>query len=289
MGKARQNKVQRIHGNKATKKNAKHAVNRLDAKTPNAKTKPLPSKKVPHVQSSQVPEVPFQSTHCTLLIGEGDFSFALSLQNAHACTILTCTTFESREVLLTKYPQAEAHITALEAAEQKVLYSIDATKLGRLGGGGVALRKLRWDRIVFNFPHVGGLTKDVNRQVRANQELLVKFFEAAKPLLAPGGLIVVTIFDGEPYELWGIRNLVRHAGMVVERSMRFQAKQYPGYRHARTLGNLRGETGWKGEARPARMFLFGLPDEGGRRGEPNTGKRRKNVDSDSEEEGEDAA
>ena len=51
----------------------------------------------------------------------------------------------------------------------KVEYGVDATKLGRPGGGGKDIRKGGWDRIVFNFPHIGGLTKDVNRQVRANQ------------------------------------------------------------------------------------------------------------------------
>ena len=31
------------------------------------------------------------------------------------------------------------------------------------------MKKGGFDRVVFNFPHVGGLTKDVNRQVRHNQ------------------------------------------------------------------------------------------------------------------------
>lgn len=113
-----------------------------------------------------------------------------------------------------------------------------------------------WDMICFNFPHVGGLSTDVNRQVRANQELLVAFFKACLPLLSSPvesdegeeswlssdssdsrddndddagsdsgtgrkrrnvrtvpGQILVTLFEGEPYTLWNIRDLARHAGM----------------------------------------------------------------------------
>lgn len=81
--------------------------------------------------------------------------------------IATC--LDTRSVLLEKYPQAEAHIDALLAAaedkgEVKVLYGVDATKLG-----GKEVKRGGFDRIAFNFPHVGGLTKDVNRQVRYNQ------------------------------------------------------------------------------------------------------------------------
>ena len=125
----------------------------------------------------------------------------------------------------------------------------------------------------FNFPHVGGLTKDVNRQVRANQgwsyqksphtlandwpsELLVGFFKSGLGLLSSNGRLVVTIFEGEPYELWNIRDLARHVGLRVERSFVFQAAAYPEYHHARTLGSIEGGGGWKGEDRQARTYIF---------------------------------
>lgn len=81
--------------------------------------------------------------------------------------IATC--LDTRSTLLEKYPQAGAHIDALlvaagDSGEVKVLYGVDATKLG-----GKEVKRGGFDRIVFNFPHVGGLTKDVNRQVRYNQ------------------------------------------------------------------------------------------------------------------------
>lgn len=89
----------------------------------------------------------------------------------------------------------------------------------------------------------------------------MSFFTSATPLLAPTGTIVVTIFDGEPYTLWNVRDLARHAGLAVERSFRFDAAAYPGYAHARTLGNVEGHgSAWKGETRPARSYVFCLPE-----------------------------
>lgn len=80
-------------------------------------------------------------------------------------------------------PTTRPTVENRQTSSVSVHYGIDATKISS------AHRKhLRrhgpFTKIVFNFPHVGGLSTDVNRQVRANQELLVNFFNAAKPLLS---------------------------------------------------------------------------------------------------------
>ena len=187
---------------------------------------------------------------------------------------------------------------------------------GKRGGEGAGvIRGGPWDIICFNFPHVGGLSTDVNRQVRSNQELLVSFFKTCVPLLSipdpngdkhleaflssseddddedeygdededdqtsglkqkkknkstprtEPGQILVTIFEGEPYTLWNIRDLARHAGLRVVQSFKFPWSNYPGYAHARTLGDIEaknggGRGGWKGEERDARTFIFEIKD-----------------------------
>jgi 25S rRNA (uracil2634-N3)-methyltransferase len=119
--------------------------------------------------------------------------------------------------------------------------------------------------------------------------MLVSFFKAVKPLLAPHGTVIVTLFEGEPYTLWNIRDLARHSGLEVQRSFRFQADAYPGYAHARTLGNLEGGGGWKGEERLSRSYVFqhkGAADVVQKQ-QAKTNKRKKMEESDDEDSDED--
>lgn len=111
-------------------------------------------------------------------------------------------------------------------------------------------------------------------------ELLVGFFKSALPLLAPDGAIVVTIFEGEPYTLWNVRDLARHVGLKIERSFKFEAKVYPGYKHSRTLGNIIGGGGWKGEDRPSRTYILVVRDRDNGLGPIKQEKESKNDDED---------
>ena len=140
----------------------------------------------------------------------------------------------------------------------------------------------------------------MNRQVRANQELLVGFFKSAIPLLrsswttshkdageeseAGGPTILVTLFAGQPYELWNVRDLARHVGLVVQRSFRFEWGVYPGYEHRRTLGNVEGGGGWKGEERSARTFIFEMPEVDDWRKVREKQLRKATEDEDEDEE-----
>lgn len=257
-------------------------------------TKPKPSTSTPPKQvptRPQEPTIPFSPEDAILLVGEGDLSFSASLVEHHYCENITATVLEaSEDDLKTKYPHVGENIAKIEAEGSKVVYGVDARKMGPFTNkkGKDAVGTM--DRIIFNFPHVGGKSTDVNRQVRYNQELLVDFFKRALLSLAPRGTIIVTLFEGEPYTLWNIRDLGRHSGLQVERSFRFQASAYPGYHHARTLGvvkNKQGDVGggWKGEDRAARSYVFVRKDEVPK---PVSRKRRRslgNGEDDSSDEG----
>lgn len=243
-------------------------------------------------------------------MGEADLSFARSLIEHHSCVNVTATVLEKDiEELKGKYPHVVENISAVEKGGGKVVYGIDAMRMGAWTEGGNSVGSQRvgsMDTVAFNFPHVGGKSTDVNRQVRYNQgtedsisliriladnngtELLVAFFKRVMPSVAPGGSIIVTLFEGEPYTLWNIRDLARHSGLQVERSFRFQASAYPGYRHARTLGVVKSKTGqpgagWKGEDRPARSYIFIRKGEEPRNLASNSKRKREETSSDEDD------
>lgn len=119
------------------------------------------------------------------------------------------------------------------------------------------------------------------------------FFKVALPCLAPStpnstSSIVVTLFEGEPYTLWNIKDLARHAGLQVEKSFKFQAKAYPGYKHARTLGVVKSkngeEGGWRGEERSSRSYVFVRKGEATPPGQSSKGNSKEDDSSEDEDD-----
>jgi 25S rRNA (uracil2634-N3)-methyltransferase len=102
--------------------------------------------------------IPFNVSDNILLIGEGNFSFAVALLR-HPPTPLEhlppanviATAFDTEEECYAKYPDAEACVRVLREKGAQVLFGIDATKLEKTS----ALKGRTFDRIVWNFPHAG--------------------------------------------------------------------------------------------------------------------------------------
>lgn len=138
-----------------------------------------------------------------------------------------------------------------------------------------------FDVIMFNFPHTGAGINDQNRNVIAHQKLMISFFKSClggegevnntttrngnrnqnhnnyqqSSILNPqNGTIVVTLFNGLPYDLWNIRSLAKECGLTVRQSGTFNWSQYPGYSHRLTTGT--GDTNKKSQTREARTYVF---------------------------------
>jgi 25S rRNA (uracil2634-N3)-methyltransferase len=102
--------------------------------------------------------IPFKALDNILLVGEGNFSFAVALLQ-HPPTPLdnlppaniTATAFDTEEECYTKYPDAEQNVRVLREKGAHVLFGVDATTLEKTS----ALKRRVFDRIVWNFPHAG--------------------------------------------------------------------------------------------------------------------------------------
>jgi 25S rRNA (uracil2634-N3)-methyltransferase len=95
---------------------------------------------------------PFSPTDKILLVGEGNFSFARSLLLSPLPPHnITATAYDSEDECYTKYPDAHEIVRGLRETGVCVLFGIDATRLEKCAG----LKRRRWDRVVWNFPHAG--------------------------------------------------------------------------------------------------------------------------------------
>ncbi|KAG8996718.1 hypothetical protein FRB94_011551 [Tulasnella sp. JGI-2019a] len=143
--------------------------------------------------------IPFEKDDRILLIGEGNFSFALSLLTHHlpantrlAAQNLTATSFDTEPEIHRKYPQdAATNVEALRKAGVNVLCSVDATKLAANKDIKLLLKETNggengWNKVVFNFPHAGAGITDQDRNIATNQKLLLGFLKSVAPLLSKG-------------------------------------------------------------------------------------------------------
>jgi 25S rRNA (uracil2634-N3)-methyltransferase len=101
---------------------------------------------------------PFGASDRILLIGEGNFSFAVALLRHPPPSLdhlppanVTATALDTEEACHAKYPDAEQNIRLLREMGTHVLFGVDATRLEKTS----ALKGKVFDRIVWNFPHAG--------------------------------------------------------------------------------------------------------------------------------------
>ena len=100
--------------------------------------------------------IPFKATDRILLIGEGNFSFTVALFKRQGLEKLSpsnvfATVNDSEEVCVRKYDDARKNVDLLRAKGVNVLFDVDATALEKCS----ALAGKRFDRVVWNFPHLG--------------------------------------------------------------------------------------------------------------------------------------
>lgn len=154
----------------------------------------------PKTKNTQIqrPLIPFNPNDRIMLIGEGDFSYSMSIisEDLIKPENLIATSFDSYDEVCEKYPESKGNIEHLKSLGVRVFHGIDGTSLNkslgiqggnkRQGNGSgntiEILGSLQLNNIIFNFPHVGKGIKDVSRNIKANQQLISDFFKSSRVL-----------------------------------------------------------------------------------------------------------
>ncbi|XP_047547192.1 ferredoxin-fold anticodon-binding domain-containing protein 1 isoform X2 [Lutra lutra] len=167
-----------------------------------------------------------------LLVGEGNFSFAAALsETLDACTRVTATCLQ-RSADVAGNPVARENLQRLRERGTEVRFGVDCTQLA----DAFKPQHREFDRIYFNFPHCGR-----KAGVAKNRELLAKFFQSCKDVLANEGEVHVALCRGqggtpadkprrEWHDSWQVVAMAALGGFILSDVHPFGCEAVPGYK-----------------------------------------------------------
>ncbi|MCL7050719.1 hypothetical protein MKW94_022777 [Papaver nudicaule] len=173
----------------------------------------------------------YSSSHKILLVGEGDFSFSACLARAFGSAAnMVATSLDSEETLSTRLPSSESYIQDLQGLGCLVLHNVDVNLMSS-SSFYPQLARMKFHRIVFNFPHAGHFYMREHHHcvIQRHKNLLSGFFKSARKMLKKDGEVHVAHRDDHPYNAWEIEELANEAGLILKEAVDFHSFQYVGY------------------------------------------------------------
>ncbi|HVX00703.1 MAG TPA: class I SAM-dependent methyltransferase [Candidatus Babeliaceae bacterium] len=167
-----------------------------------------------------------------LIVGDGNFSYTLSLINKHTekglALAITATEYKKVSELDTNTLE---RLKTLQTRGVHLLFGIDATKLHETFLVG-QFRRIHW-----NCPHPG----NTNYQSGETRELVAKFFNSAAKIQNIGDRIHITLAQQKGQECfrqvaaYGIIKASLEAGYGIFKKRKFNKERYPEYIHQMTV------------------------------------------------------
>ncbi|PIA56162.1 hypothetical protein AQUCO_00700485v1 [Aquilegia coerulea] len=176
----------------------------------------------------------YSSNHQILLVGEGDFSFSLSLANYFgSASNIVSTSRDLHDIVVKMYSNGKSNLENLKKLGAIIIHGVDATKM-KLH---TDLRARKFDRIIYNFPHAGFHGKeDQVKPILKHRALVKSFFRNASSMLRPDGEVHVNHKTTAPFNLWGIEELASDHRLGLIERVEFNKEDYPGYNNKRGAG-----------------------------------------------------
>lgn len=165
-----------------------------------------------------------------LFVGEGNFSFSLSLAKSSVNRkFFISSVFESEKEISEEIKQ---NAEKLQEIGSTVLYNIDGEKLDTY------FKKLKVDRIIFNFPNTA--IRDVKYGKTDNHYLLKNFLKSSASILKPNGKIIVSIVNTGYYKgMFDFESLALQ-NYNKPNIYKFNPARYKSYTHTMTHKNENG-------------------------------------------------
>ncbi|KAI9120017.1 hypothetical protein K1719_008986 [Acacia pycnantha] len=177
----------------------------------------------------------YSSHHQILLVGEGDFSFALCLaQSFGSASNIVASSLDTHDEVVRKYKKAKSNLVGLTKLGADVLHGVDATQMKSHPD----LNMSRFDRIIFNFPHAGfhGREDDFF-MIATHRDLIRRFFKNASSMLSSNGEVHINHKITPPYDYWCIEELGIQNFLLPIECVEFKKEDYPGYTNKRGDGS----------------------------------------------------
>lgn len=161
----------------------------------------------------------------TLLVGEGNLSFTVSLiKELDLVPDIIASTYECYSEI-SECTKFNARI--LKRAGIKILHGIDAKELDEL------FVSNSFDTIIFQFPHSG--TREGLNGVNANYILVKKFIISALQILKKNGVILITVVNSDFYNrMFRFDEIAQELGVNSLKKYTFNPKDYVEYDHTMT-------------------------------------------------------
>jgi hypothetical protein len=180
-----------------------------------------------------------------LLVGEGNFTFALSIAvqtQIGGRLVATDYMVNERKTLKTTAKEelrnaaVQSNVTQLESMGVQVVRQVDAIDPASYPSGD-------FDIIVFNHPLV--ITKDEQTKTirggeKANVQLIEGFLAAAKQRIKEGGRIII-ISSRFRLQRWKLDEMAERL-QLEQKVMNFLSTKFPGYKHEKTLKSESAQT-----------------------------------------------
>lgn len=169
--------------------------------------------------------LPKISNGTSLLVGEGNLSFTISLiDKLQQLPNLITSTYENYCDLP---DTAKLNSTFLKNIGIKTLHDIDATKLHKI------FNQQFFNTIIFQFPHSG--SREGINGVNSNYVLVKDFIISASQILKNNGSIIITTVDNDFYKnTFQFDKLTEELTISKSTKYKFDPKDYPGYKHTMT-------------------------------------------------------